>query len=61
MIRYILNIIALVSFVLTLEVPPCQYNPFPLILGGNSTISEVMHLDYRSADETLIAAGKLGY
>ena len=61
MISFILNIITLVSFSSTLEVPPCQYNPFPLILGDNKTISEVRHLDYRSADETLLAAVKLGY
>ena len=61
MISFILNIISLVSFASTSEVPPCQYNPFPLILGGNTTITKVRHLDYRAADEILVAAGKLGY
>ena len=40
--------------------PLCKYNPFPLVLGESTTISEIRHLDYRSADETLVAAGEVG-
>ena len=40
--------------------PLCQYNPFPLVLGESAARSEIRHLDYRSADEILVAAGEVG-
>jgi hypothetical protein len=42
------------------DVPLCQFNPFPLVLGENTTRSELRHLDYRSPDEILVAAGEVG-
>ena len=43
-----------------IEPPPCKYNPFPKVLGTNSSASTVRHLDYRPEDETLVAAGEIG-